>query len=469
MSVFKTLRRLLSPPVPEVRTDQVSRSTKSQRELFPDAEKIFRAAIGAVDPGKLVAQALQSRAPELTEFDNIWIVGFGKAAAAMARGAHQALGSRIAGGVLNVPPGEECSAPGGLDAFGVGHPIPDQAGVAGARAIRQLAQEAGESDLLICLISGGGSAMLPLPPDGMPIEAVQDVSDFLMRAGATIGDLNCVRKHLDLLKGGRLAQEAAPARVLGLALSDVVGDALDVIASGPLTADPTRFADAVAVLRRYEVWNRAPLAVRGYLDLGVKGETPEGPRKNDPCFENVEVQVVGNSRLAAQAACREAERLGYQAQLLTATLTGEAREAGKFLAETAREIRRSGERELEPTCVVTAGETVVTVRGDGCGGRNLELVLGAASGIDGLGSVLVASMGTDGIDGATDAAGALATGDTLGRARSAGLDWEGALDRNDSYPFFKELDDLIVSGPTGTNVADVQVMLLGSEVEPQKS
>ena len=462
MSVFKTLRRLFSPPPPAAGSAPASRSTKSQPELFPDAEKILRAAIAAVDPGRLVAQTLQARAPELTEYERIWLVGFGKASASMARGAHQALGTRIAGGVLNVPLGDEGSAPAGLDAFGVGHPVPDQAGVAGARAIRQLVREAGESDLVICLISGGGSAMLPLPPDGMPIEAVQDVTEFLMRAGATIGDLNCVRKHLDLLKGGRLAREAAPARVLGLALSDVVGDELDVIASGPLTPDTTRFADAVAVLRRYDVWNRAPLAVRGYLDLGVKGETPEGPRKNDPCFERVEVEVVGNSRVAAQAACGEAERLGYTTQLLTSTLTGEAREAGKFLAETAREIRNSGGGEVEPTCVVTAGETVVTVRGDGHGGRNLELVLGAASGIDGLGSVLVASMGTDGIDGATNAAGALATGDTLRRARSAGLDWEQALERNDSYPFFEVLDDLIVSGPTGTNVADIQVLLLGS-------
>lgn len=466
MSLLDSIRRILSGAEPESTPRvEAARKIKTESELCLEAETILKAAIDAVEPEKLVVQALQDRESDLTTAGNVWVVGFGKAAASMARGARRILRNRISGGVIVVPVGEEAQAPPGIDAFGTGHPIPDPAGVAGASAIRQVAREARESDLVLCLISGGGSSMLTLPPDGMPVEEVQVVTEQLLRAGATIGDLNCVRKHLDQLKGGRLAREAAPARVLGLVLSDVVGDPLDVIASGPISPDTTRFADAVDVLRRYDVWKTAPLAVRGYLDHGVKGDIEDSPRKSDPCFANVEALIVGNSTVAARAACAEAERLGYRTQLLTSTLTGEAREAGKFLAETIQALRRSGGDDREPFCLVAAGETVVSVLGEGRGGRNQELALGAAETIDGVRSVLVASMGTDGVDGPTDAAGAFVTGSTLRRAREAGLDWRAALARNDTYPFFRALEDLIVSGPTGTNVADVQVALIDVDRE----
>jgi hydroxypyruvate reductase len=419
----------------------VERSRKKTADLRRDAETILRSAIEAVEPERLVRQALEARGDLPASTGRTWITGFGKAAAAMARGATAVLGDRIDGGVLVVPAGGESQAPDGLEVFGGGHPVPDQGGVAGSCAIRQLAREAAPDDLLICLISGGGSSLLNIPPDGLPLEDLQTVTRLLLGAGATIGEINCVRKHLDELKGGRLAREAAPARVLALVLSDVPGDPLDVIASGPLAPDPTRFDQAVTVLRGYGLWDRVP--------------------KSDRCFEKIETVIVGNGDTAARGACATAEELGYDAQLLSSTLVGEAREVGKFLAETALTLIRLADDDRPPTCVVTAGETSVTVRGDGIGGRNQELALGAAIALDGVPRVLLVSMGTDGVDGPTAAAGAVVTGKTLRRSRELGMDCESALARNDAYSLLHSLDDLIVSGPTGTNVADIQVLLVG--------
>jgi hydroxypyruvate reductase len=278
---------------------------------------------------------------------------------------------------------------------------------------------------------------MTVPPAGILLADLQRTIELLLRAGATVNDLNTVRKHLDLLKGGRLAAAAAPSHVLALVLSDVVGDPLDVIASGPVSPDPTRFGDAIAVLERIGIWHEVPQDVQQYLRRGVRGEVPESPGDGDPCFANVEVQVVGNNRLAVEGALSEAVSRGYQALALTTFLTGEAREAGRFLAAT------------------------VTVSGAGRGGRNQEVVLGAAQILDGTDNVLIASLGTDGIDGKTDAAGAIATGETLSRARERGLDAEEALADNNAYPFFHALQDLIVTGPTGTNVMDVQLVLVG--------
>jgi hydroxypyruvate reductase len=439
----------------------VERSRKKTADLRRDAETILRSAIEAVEPERLVRQALEARGDLPASTGRTWITGFGKAAAAMARGATAVLGDRIDGGVLVVPAGGESQAPDGLEVFGGGHPVPDQGGVAGSCAIRQLAREAAPDDLLICLISGGGSSLLNIPPDGLPLEDLQTVTRLLLGAGATIGEINCVRKHLDELKGGRLAREAAPARVLALVLSDVPGDPLDVIASGPLAPDPTRFDQAVTVLRGYGLWDRVPHSVRGYLDRGVCGELPDSPKKSDRCFEKIETVIVGNGDTAARGACATAEELGYDAQLLSSTLVGEAREVGKFLAETALTLIRLADDDRPPTCVVTAGETSVTVRGDGIGGRNQELALGAAIALDGVPRVLLVSMGTDGVDGPTAAAGAVVTGKTLRRSRELGMDCESALARNDAYSLLHSLDDLIVSGPTGTNVADIQVLLVG--------
>ncbi len=338
--------------------------------------------------------------------------------------------------------------------------MPDREGVEGGRAILELAARLGADDLLLALISGGGSALMTLPPADVALDELQSLTAELLRAGATIGELNCVRKHLDRLKGGRLARAAAPAGALALLLSDVVGDPPDVIASGPVSPDPTTFDMAIEVLRRFDLWATAAPALRRHLERGARGEIEESPGPGDPCFDGVETRVVGSNRIAAEAALAEAARRGYRTLLLTTLLTGEAREAGRVLAALGLEARRSGHPLPAPACLLAAGETTVTVRGSGKGGRNQELALGAAQALAGSAGLLVASIGTDGVDGPTEAAGALADGETLARAARIGLDAGAALADNDAYPFFEALGDLIVTGPTGTNVMDLVLILV---------
>ncbi|MEE8278609.1 MAG: glycerate kinase [Thermoanaerobaculia bacterium] len=428
--------------------------------LREDALACLRAAIAAVDPEELVRVFLEAHPESLPAGVTVRVAGIGKAAQAMASGACQVLGRQIEGGVLVLPRGGAGKGSPGFQIFEGGHPIPDEGSAAGGAAIRELAAGLTRDELLLCLISGGGSALTTLPPEEISLADLQETTDRLLRAGATIGDLNAVRKHLDLFKGGRLAAAAAPSRVLALVLSDVVGDPLDVIASGPVSPDPTRFGDAIAVLERFGISDKVPRSVQDYLRRGEQGEVPESPGEGDPCFANVEVQVVGNNRLAAEAALSEAAARGYHSLLLTTLLTGEAREVGRFLAAIGLEVERAGRPVPPPAALVAAGETTVTVRGRGRGGRNQEVALGAAWILDGSEKVLVASIGTDGIDGPTDAAGAIATGGTLARARERDLDAEAALAENDAYPFFHALEDLIVTGPTGTNVMDVQLVLV---------
>ena len=297
-----------------------------------------------------------------------------------------------------------------------------------------------------------------LPPAGVALEEVRKTTDLLLRAGATIQELNCVRKYFDDLKGGRLARAAAPAQVLALVLSDVIGDPLDVIASGPLSPDPTTFDVAVEVLKARDVWERLPDAVRRHMELGVLGSSEEPPKKEDPSFERVQVHVIGNNRIAAESAVREAERRGYKTELLSISLTGKARDVGRMLAPRAIALHRN--RGGARAGFVAAGETTVTVRGNGRGGRNHELALGAALDLAGKRGIVVGSMGTDGIDGPTDAPGAVIDGTTVHRARALGLDPLDTLARNDAYTLLHAVGDLVVTGPTGTNVMDVHVVLV---------
>ncbi len=427
-----------------------------------DALGCLRAAVAAVEPEALTRAFLERRAGLLAGAAAVSVAAIGKAGAAMARGAARVLGDRLAGGVLIVPAGSEGGAPEGFVVYGGGHPIPDEEGARGAAAVRRLAASLGEGDLLLCLISGGGSALMTLPPEGVALADVQATTQALLRAGATIQELNAVRKHLDLLKGGRLAREAFPARAVALVLSDVVGDPLDVIASGPVTADPTTYEEAIATLERLRAWGDVPAAVREHLERGRDGREPESPKQGDVELSRAEAHVIGSNRLAAEAALAEAERRGYATLLLTNRLIGEAREAGRVLTAIGHEVAASGRPLAPPACLLAAGETTVTVRGTGRGGRNQELALGAALALDGTEGVLVAAMGTDGVDGPTDAAGAIADGTTLERARRRGLDSARALADNDAYPFFEALGDLIVTGPTGTNVMDLALVLVTS-------
>lgn len=431
------------------------------RGLRADALACVEAAIGAVDPERLVRLYLErAAASSWGDTGTIKLAAVGKAAAAMARGARAALGTRLTGGVIILPAGQESEAPPGFEVYGGGHPEPNEDGVAGAAALSRLATALGTDDHLLALVSGGGSALMTLPAAGLGLEDLQLTTRHLLRAGAAIAELNAVRKHLDEVKGGRLARAAAPATVQVLVLSDVVGDPLDVIASGPFAPDPTTFAEAVAILRRRGVWATIPAAVRDHLEGGQAGARAESPKEGDPCFQRVTTAVVGNNRLAALAALATAVDRGYRGLLLSTFLTGEAREVGCMLAAVAREVRASGQPIAPPACIVAAGETTVAVRGGGRGGRNQELVLGAAAVLDGCRGVLVASAGTDGVDGPTDAAGGWVTGDTLSRAHARGLSLRTTLSENDAYPFLDALGDLIRIGPTGTNVMDVQIVLV---------
>ena len=437
------------------------------RRLRKDARACFDAAIAAVDPARLVSELLDRHPEALPGTDPVHVVAVGKAAVAMAQAACDSLGPRVAGGVVIAPPDAEMGRIGNLDTHHGGHPVPTEGSVRGARAVAELAASLRENDVLLCLISGGGSALMTLPPPGVGLGDVRETTSLLLRAGATIDELNCVRKHLDRLKGGRLAQMAAPGSTLALLLSDVLGDHPEVIASGPLSPDSTTFSDALAILERHHVRDRTPPSVLAYLEEGVHGAVQESPGPGAPCFDHVDVRIVGNNRLAAHAALLEAERLGYRTSLVSTGLSGEAREVGRMLAvrgialkdEAARSRGREGAGAL-PACLIASGETTVDVSGTGRGGRNQELVLGAALVLHGSGPLLVASLGTDGIDGASHAAGAFADETTITRAQLLGLDAIGALAANDSTPFFEALGDLIVTGPTGTNVMDVQIVLI---------
>lgn len=392
----------------------------------------------------------------------------------MVDGALEVLGDRVVGGVAIVPAALRGDVSSRVDAFGGGHPLPNAEGARGARRGLELASSLGVDDRLLVLVSGGGSALATLPAAGLDLEALRATTDLLLRSGATIDELNAVRKHLDRWKGGRLARAAAPARVLALVVSDVVGDPLDVIASGPTVGDPTTFEDALDVLARRGVAERVPAMVRAHLDAGARGERAESPTPDDAIFEQVATHLVATCCDAAQAALAEAARRGYATELLTTTLEGEAREVGGRLA---RDLLRAP-APAGGLCRAAAGETTVHVRGDGRGGRNQELALGAARALDAVGgppesvaehAALVVSLGTDGIDGPTDAAGAFSDRATLARARALGLDAEAALARNDAYPFFKALDDLLIIGPTGTNVMDLVLAFAAADDESGRS
>jgi hydroxypyruvate reductase len=339
-----------------------------------------------------------------------------------------------------------------------GHPVPDENGVQGTQEIMRLLERAGERDLVICLISGGGSALMLAPAPGLTLQDKQNVTKLMLACGATINELNCVRKHLSAIKGGQLARLASPAQAATLILSDVVGNPLDVIASGPTVPDTTTFADAWALLEGYGLTDKLPAAVRERLEQGKAGAIADTPKADDPIFANVHNIIIGSNDLAAQAAVERAQQLGMHALMLSTYVEGEAREVARVYSGIVREIAASGQPLPRPACIVAGGETTVTLRGKGLGGRNQELALAAALKIAGLDNVAIVACGTDGTDGPTDAAGAIADGETVARARSLGLDPAVFLANNDSYHFFQPLGDLLLTGPTGTNVNDLTLL-----------
>lgn len=427
------------------------------------ARAIWEAALAAGDVMPLIAAALgrdgdHLRAGPLTldlaSVRRVVVLGCGKASGAMARAVEEALGDRITDGFVVVKDGYRV-ATRVVEIAEAGHPVPDARGQAASSRLLALAREAGAEDLVVFLVSGGGSALTPAPAPPVTLEEKQAVTRLLLAAGATIGELNAVRKHLSLMKGGQLARAAAPAHVLTLALSDVIGDPLDVIASGPTASDPTTFHDALSVLRRRRVIDRIPDSVRARLEAGLRGEVEETPKPGDPLFARVTNLVIGNNALVADAAMATARRLGYRAELVTRALEGEAREVARDLVERGRTLE-------PPACLVAAGETTVTVRGSGRGGRCQEFALAAALELADDPALTVLAAGTDGTDGPTDAAGGLVDGTTVPRGRTAGLDAAKALADNDAYDFLRTTGDLIVTGPTNTNLLDLYIVLRNS-------
>ncbi len=435
---------------------------QSEKLMRRHALSIFRAAVEAADPRKTVKAALAKL--DASRYRRIFVVGAGKASAAMAQAAEQALGRRIAGGWINTKDGHLAPLRR-ITLHEASHPVPDARGVEGARRIAQIASEAGEGDLLLCLISGGGSALLPLPLEPVTLEEKQETTRLLLACGATIHEINAVRKHLSAIKGGRLARLAQPAEVLALLLSDVVGDPLDVIGSGPAAPDTSTFATAWAVIEKYGLQKKIPARVRRLLQDGLEGKIQETPKPGDACFRRTRNVIVGSNRLAVDAAARKARELGYRPLVLSTTIEGETRDIAAMHAAIAREIVTSGRPARPPVCVISGGETTVTLRGQGLGGRNQEFALAAAIALEGVPGVLAFSAGTDGTDGPTDAAGAMADGATVARAASIGLDAKKALNGNDSYRFFQPLGDLVMTGPTGTNVMDVRLMLVRGKAQ----
>lgn len=430
---------------------------QSERLLRRHALSIFRAAVEAADPRRTVRAALEKQ--DLSRYRRIFVVGAGKASAAMAQAAEQALGKRIHGGWINTKDGHLAPLRR-VSLHEASHPVPDARGVEGARRIAEIAAQAQEGDLLLCLISGGGSALLPLPLEPVTLEEKQETTRLLLACGATIHEINAVRKHLSAIKGGRLARLAQPAHVLALLLSDVVGDPLDVIGSGPAAPDTSTFATAWSVIEKYGLQDRIPARARRLLEEGLAGRIEETPKPGDPCFRHTRNVIVGSNRLAVDAAASRARELGYRPLVLSTTIEGETRDIAAMHAAIAREIAATGRPARPPVCVISGGETTVTLRGRGLGGRNQEFALAAAIALEGLPGVLAFSAGTDGTDGPTDAAGAMADGATLARAAQLGLDARRALGENDSYRFFQPLGDLVMTGPTGTNVMDVRLMLV---------
>jgi len=377
----------------------------------------------------------------------------------MAAAVEEAWGDRIAEGVVAVKDGYTVPTRR-IRLLEAGHPVLDERGAAAARAIHALARSAGAEDLVLVLVSGGGSALTPAPVPPITLGDKQAMTRWLLAAGATINQLNVIRKHASLLKGGQLARAASPARVEALLLSDVVGDPLDVIASGPTAPDASTFAEALDILERFTLRERAPRSIVLRLEQGARGELPETPKPGDPLFARVRNSVIGNNALVVNAAAARARELGFTPHVLTRALEGEARDvAGRFV-ELARAIRAGRGPVAAPACVIAGGETTVTIRGRGKGGRCQEFALTAALAMDSLGDVVILAAGTDGSDGPTEAAGAMADRESVARARARGFDPEAGLAENDSNAVLGGAGDLVVTGPTNTNLLDLYMVLV---------
>lgn len=435
--------------------------------------QIFNHAICAVAPAFLMRGYSEQIRSYISErgFKQLLVIGFGKASYYMARTVCEEFDEKmIAGGAVITKYGHtehgihasdirvQDAGLQGIRVFEAGHPVPDKNGMEATVEVIKLLKDNSDKTLVLCLISGGGSALLVAPYEGISLNDKQSITELLLQAGADITELNTVRKHISQVKGGRLAQIAFPSEVISLMISDVAGDRLDVIASGPTAPDNSSFKDAIEVIDKYGIIKKVPGNVMSILNKGIDGLIPETPAGDDTVFRNIQNIIIGSNRKAIKAAQSKAEALGIEAYVLSSEIKGQARDVGKWFAERAKEVKAENCDRVR--CLISGGETTVKVKGKGQGGRNTELALSFAIEIEGIKGITMLSAGTDGTDGPTDAAGAIVDGQTVVQARNSGLDPNEFLDNNDSYKFFKVVDSLLITGPTGTNVMDMQIIVI---------
>ena len=429
------------------------------------AAEIIAAAIIAADPGEAVKRVLRREGSglqigdsfyDLQKVGRIFVIAFGKAAIPMTQAVCEIISDAIVAGIVITKHQNE---PDGLGTrfkiFQGGHPIPDEGSLKGTHAVLSVIKDLNEDDLVICLVSGGGSALFTMQREGVSIEDLQVIVRQLLECGASISEINTIRKHLDLVKGGGLARLAFPTRIATLILSDVVGSPMETIASGPTVPDPSTFSDAWKILERYKLLKSAPVGILRTIQQGLAGILPETAKPDERTFLNVKNIIIGDNRLSALASLQAAKQKGFHAMLLSSYVQGEARIVGQVMGGVLREIATSGHPVPRPGCIIAGGETTVTVAGKGMGGRNLETGLGAVRELAGQENVLLVSLASDGEDGPTDSAGAAVSGDTFTISQQLGLDIDQFLLNNDSYHFFEKTGGIIRCGPTGTNVNDL--------------
>ncbi len=441
-----------------------------------DLKNIYRAAVREVDPAGLIQSRVKKDgrqliihgpdaeiSEDLSRYRQVIVLGVGKASARMAAAMEDILADELSCGFILTKYGYGLPLRK-IQILEAGHPVPDENSLAGGRRMTQMACAAEDSTLIINLISGGGSSLLCLPADGISLDDKRRTTGALLASGANIDEMNCIRKHLSKIKGGGLVKMASPARLINLILSDVIGDRIDTIASGITAPDPTTFADALSIVRKYALDDKLPQAVRDHLNKGTQGNIPETPKEGDPVFSHTANIILGNNTLAAEAARRTAERLGYKARILSATLSGEASAAGSYFAKLARDIDAGKSDMAKPAVIIAGGETTVTLRGKGKGGRNQELALAYAIELHRIcpevPNIFFLSAGTDGSDGPTDAAGAFVTPALMEKMKTIAVQAEAHLAQNDAYPFFQDTGCLFKTGPTYTNVCDIQILVV---------
>ena len=427
---------------------------------------IFLAGVESVKPDNLIRSyisvkdnvlKIENLILDLATIRNIYVVGVGKASALMAQEMESILGSRISNGHIVTKYNHSVPLKY-IRNTEAGHPVPDENGIKGTEKILSIVQMAGEEDLVICLISGGGSALLTDVPDGCTLDDIKTLNNLLLKSGASINEMNCIRKHLSNVKGGLLAKAASPARIVSLILSDVIGDPLDVIASGPTAPDPTTFADAISVIKHYNLEKKIPQQILKVLRDGYENKRQETLKESSDIFLRTTNLIIGTNKLALKTAIEKAESFGYESQIITNTLEGEVVDVARYIVEMAKSMKQI--KTHRKICLLFAGEPTIKVSGSGLGGRNQHLALVASSLLKDTPDITVLSAGTDGTDGPTDAAGAVVDSDTWNKAKDLGLNIEKYINNCDSYNFFKEEGGLIITGPTQTNVMDLMVALI---------